>query len=136
MGLPRESGEERSRQLTWRRRMGSVKSINKIITVGKMSDGFPTVVTIVIAFPLDQILMLIAEVAAVKNIFDFILKFLINLNMCRRGWSLTIDFIFMPGGKSINMEDGVLVHIWRETELICKVTSALKNFIWSKLARP
>jgi hypothetical protein len=68
-------------------------------------------------------------------VFDFIFKFIFDLDWLRRWWSVPIDFVAMPRRKTIDVKHGVLAHGWREEESVGEITSALCDFVGAKLSR-
>ena len=72
----------------------------------------------IVALPFDKVLILISELATVQNGFNFIFKFFINLNRCRRRWLLSVDHIPFPRRQTVDMKHRVLVHIWGKAESV------------------
>jgi hypothetical protein len=60
--------------------------------------------------PLDQVLELVSEHIAIKNFFDFILRFSFNNNGTGRCDGLARDRVIMDRLKKGNMENRVDVH--------------------------
>ena len=113
--LPRKGCKGSRKDAVMGRGICSVEVVNKLLAVSKVDSGFLAVMARVVAFPFDKILVLVAILTAVKDAFNFIFKFIIDLNGFWWGWCLSIDFISTLGGEVVNMEDGVPVHAgWEE----------------------
>jgi hypothetical protein len=76
----------------------------------EVSRRFPTIVAMVIALPLDQVLKLIAIFAAIKDLFYFIFQVIVYLDWIWWCWGLAMDFIAFPGGQPVYIEDWMLAH--------------------------
>jgi hypothetical protein len=107
----------------------SIKGIDELLRVSKVSSWFPAVVTGIVAFPFDKVLILVVILTTIQNAFNFIFKFVSNLDQFRGWWSMFIDFITMPWRETINMKDWVLPHGWGEEKLVSKVTCTFNNVI-------
>jgi hypothetical protein len=134
MRSPWKGGKHRSGKATWGRRVSGMKGVNKLLGVSKVSSWFPAIVTEVIAFPFDKVLVLVTILTTIQDVFDFVFKFIFNLDWLWGWWSVTIDFIAMSGRKAINVKDRVLAHEWRKAESIGEVTSTFEDFIWAQLS--
>jgi hypothetical protein len=108
--LPGKGSEGSSREAAWGRRVLGVEGVNELLRVSKVVSWFPTVVARIIAFPFNKILILITVLTTVENILDFIFKFVIDLDWFRGWWRMSVDFVAMPRGEAVNMEDRMLVH--------------------------
>ena len=78
--------------------MRSMEGFDELLGVSDICCWFPAVVSHVVAFPFNEILILITECAAVQDLFDFIFEFVVDLNRFWRWWVLTVDVVAMPGG--------------------------------------
>ena len=59
-----------------------MESVNKLYTMSQVSSRLPTIMSLIIALPLDKILELIAVFATVKDLSSFIFFFVVNVD----GW--------------------------------------------------
>ena len=87
-----------------------MKIFDKIWGVSEVSGRFPTVVSSIIAFPLNQILVLVTIFAAVENLFDFVFEFIFDLYWLWRFGICAVDIIASPGREAVDVEDRVLMH--------------------------
>jgi len=71
-GLPGKGHEGRGRQATWGRGVLLVKGIDELFRMSKVCSRFPTIVTRIITFPFDKVLILVTVFATVENVFNFI----------------------------------------------------------------
>jgi hypothetical protein len=131
--LPRKGGKDGSGKVTWSRWVGSMKGVNELLGVSKVSSRFPAIMTKIIAFPFDQVLVLVAILTTIQDVFDFIFKLVFNLDWLWRWWCVPINFVTKPRRKVVDMKDWVLVHGWREKESVDKVTCTFSNIVGAKL---
>jgi hypothetical protein len=61
-----------------------MKGLNEVWAVSEMCSRFPTVMSSIIALPLDEVLVLVTILTTVKDAFDFVLEGIINLYRGRR----------------------------------------------------
>ena len=94
--------------------MSCVKIRDEVRAIGKVLGWFPTVVTCIIAFPLDEVLELVAVSAAIQYVVKLIFKLVIYLDRLWRWWCLTVYFISLPRRETINVENRMLMHGGRE----------------------
>jgi len=114
VGLPGEVGKCSGRDAAWGRGVCSVKSVYKLLEVSEVSGWFPTVMPGVVTFPFDEVLMLVTILTTVEDALHLIFKFVVHLYEVWRGWYASVDFVTLPWGKTVNVEDRVLVHKWWE----------------------
>src|SRR6267154_1655967 len=114
VGLPGEVGKCSGRDAAWGRGVCSVKSVYKLLGVSEVSGWFPTVMPSVVAFPFDEVLMLVTILTTVEDPLHLVFKFVVHLYGVWRGWYVSVDFVTLPRGKTVNVEDRVLVHKWWE----------------------
>jgi hypothetical protein len=88
-------------------------------------------VACIIAFPLDEVLVLIAILVTIEHAFDLVFSFVVNLNWWWWGRVFSIYFVAGPGGESVDMEYRVLVHEGGEIEAISELAGAFEDFIWA-----
>jgi len=61
-----------------------MKGLNEVRAVSEVCSRFPTVMSGIVAFPFDEVLILVTILTTVKDALDFILKGIINLYRGRR----------------------------------------------------
>jgi hypothetical protein len=89
-----------------------MKGIDQFLRMGKVGSGLPAIMPRIVTFPFDKVLVLVTILAAIEYGFDFIFKLVIDRDGLWRRRGVAIDFIAMPWGETVNMEDWVLVHTW------------------------
>src|SRR6267154_6870458 len=114
VGLPGEVGKCGGRDAARGRGVCSVKGIYKLLGVSKVSGWFPTVVPSVVAFPFDEVLILVTILTTVEDALYLVFKFVVHLYGVWRGWYASVDFVTLLWGKTVNVEDQVLAHRWWE----------------------
>jgi hypothetical protein len=68
----------------------------------------------IIPLPFDEVLVLIPILTTVEDVLDLILNLIIHLDRVRRGWIMSLDFVALPRGQMVYVEDRMLPHKWRE----------------------
>jgi hypothetical protein len=91
-----------------------MKGVDELLRVSKVCSWFPAVVPKIIAFSFDKVLELVAILTTVQDVFDFIFKFVIDLDWLGRWWSVSVYLIAAPWGETVDMKDRVLSHGWRK----------------------
>jgi hypothetical protein len=108
-----------------------MKSVDEIRTMGEVDGRLPTVMSCIIATPLDEVLVLVAIAPAVEDLFDFVFKCVVDLDWIG-GWGVeAINGIPVPWGETIDVENRVLVHLRRELQTISKLASPFEDFVRS-----
>ena len=79
------------------RGMHGMEGFDELLGVSDVCCWFLAVVSHVIAFPFDEILILIMECAAVQDLFNFVFEFVVDLNRLWRWWVLTVNVVAVPG---------------------------------------
>jgi hypothetical protein len=93
--------------------MRDVESVHNLCTMGEISCWFPTVVSFVIALPLDEVLKLVTEFAAVENFFRLIFDVVFDFYWFGWRWIVSLNVIAFPRGEAIDVKDRVLPHSGR-----------------------
>jgi hypothetical protein len=68
----------------------------------------------IIPLPFDEVLVLVPILTTVEDVLDLILDLIIHLDRVWRGWIMSLDFIPLPWGQTVYVEDRMLPHKWRE----------------------
>jgi hypothetical protein len=87
-----------------------MKGCGQFRRVSKISSRFPAVMALIIAFPFNQILILVTILTTIKDGLDFILIYVVNMIRRRRGGREAIDCVTTPWGKAVYMKGWVLTH--------------------------
>jgi hypothetical protein len=64
----------------------------------------------IVSFPFDEVLMLIAILAAVEDRFNFVFKLVFDLDRRRWGNVEAVDIVPIPWWEAVDVEYRVLVH--------------------------
>jgi hypothetical protein len=80
----------------------------------EISSGLPTIMPRVVPLPFDEVLVLVAILTAVEDLFDLILDFVIHLHRVWRGWIVPLDFVALPWGQTVHVKNRVLSHKGRK----------------------
>ena len=89
-----------------------MKGVDELLRVSKVRSWFPAIMPKIVAFPFDKVLKLVTILTTIQDVFDFIFKFVIDLNWLQRWRSVSIYFIAPPWGEVVDMEYRVLLHGW------------------------
>jgi len=91
-----------------------MKSLHDLRATWEISSRFPTIMPRVVPLPFDKVLVLVAILTTVEDIFDLIFDFVIHLDRVWRGWIVSLDFVALPWGQTVHVENRVLSHKGRK----------------------
>ena len=87
-----------------------MKGVYKFLGVSEIGGWFPAVVSGMVPFPFDQVLVLVLVLTTVKNLFNFILKFVFDLDWIWWWGDVAINVVALPRGEAVDMKNRVLMH--------------------------
>ena len=112
--------------------MSAMEVFDNLGSVCAVVGGFPSVISIAVALPLDQILELTSVEATVEDVFDLVFFFVVNHDWV--WWWGLVEAIVAPRAEPVYVNNRINFEPRRQLEAIIEFADACKNFEGSKLS--
>lgn len=87
-----------------------MKGVDELLGVSKVCSRFPTIVTLIVSFPLDKVLELVTILTTVEDEFYLVFRFVVDLSWLWRWRCFSIYVVTPPWGEAVDVKHGVLFH--------------------------